>query len=1147
MGDNITMNLKVRIFLYPELLKGIYYYKKKDYSTAEKIFSNLLELQGNNAYLNFRYGMALYKNKKWSNAYFYIQKAVNLAPERNSWKIQLTTAKKYAQDISKAKVSEVKKSLIKDPNNPPIILEYANSLLEIKQYWIAKFQFIKYLELVNEVECEDIYYKLGIISEIMCNYEDAINYFSKASALAPLNRNYKYRIGYSYEKLNNEVDANSYYDLVYMLSPPNDYVCRFGIGVFHAQRGLWDDALLAYQKHLAKAARDDAELYYRIGIANERLYQWLNSAKAFAKAIEYSETINAHWCFKCGQSYERATNYLKAEKYYREAVARSNDYKDYWLYRLGSVLEKLGKHKEATQIYHQSRRRQLPHAVNPKDVIKNKEEEYLSIYAEYYETLSINSKQVLIESFFGGNISCNPYAILSYMLEKNYDYTYIVIIKPDTIIPNNLKFRKNIIFINRGSDAYLRYLCTAKYLINNVSFPFYFIRKEGQFYLNTWHGTPMKTLGKDIKSPFQDHANVSRNFLHSTHIISPNRYTTNIILEKYDIKDLFNGEIAETGYPRVDLGLNITDKRKAEILNILGIEDKKPIVFYAPTWRGTSQSKDFDVNKLKKDIKELKSKNYHLIFRGHHLVESMLSKIELEVIVAEKNIDSNELLGICDVLITDYSSIIYDYITLNKHAISYIYDFDKYKEERGLYITKEEMVGDICLNISDIKKSIFYYLKSKKTSILEKDVKKYSYLDDGKATKRVVDFLFHNNKQYIFKYQKRETDIFFEGPFIPNGISRSFLNLMNSIDKKNRNITILINSSDLSQDHKRIAEFGNLPEDVSILSRIGKTPMTLEELWVKGKFEKSFKFYSDEFKSTLINIYKREARRILGSSNFNNAIHFEGYSLFWVLLFSQINANKHIIYMHNDKYKEWKGRFPYLEGVFNLYQFYDKVISVSEQTMNNNAKSLSNLFNIPLDKFEYCNNPININQILSDSEEVITMENEFTQFLGIKFINIGRMSHEKDQLKLIDAFKNVHKKHQNTRLFILGDGILKQDLIERIKKLSLDDSVFLLGQKANPFPYLKQSDAFILSSNHEGQPMVLLESLTIGTPIIATDIVGNRSILGNRYGLLVENSCVGLEFGMNTYIEKGLKKSNFNPFIYQKESMNKFYSLLEIK
>lgn len=1137
------MKHKVKLNLIPMLLKGFYAYKHKNYDDAERIFALLLDKQGDNAYLNFRYGMALYKSKKWDEANYYIQKAINIDPSNKAWQVQLATTERYRQDSEKVRVAEAKKATIKDPNSPEAIWEYASSLFESKQYWMAKLQFEKYLNL--KPNSEKALDNLGKISEKLSDYPEAIKYFQQAAAIAPFNRHYKYRIGYSYECLGDLVNAKAYYDLVSSFAKSDDEVSLFGIGALHAKRGLWDKALNAYKEFLSETSSEDPELYYRMGIANERLYLWQEAGEAFEKAINLSEIVTGPWCFKCGQSYERAKNYEKAAEFYQEAVARSNNYNDYWLFRLAYAIEMTGDFEQAAKYYQQSRRRKIAHAVTPKDVISNKEEEYLTYYTEYYETLPIKDNLVLVESFFGGNISCNPYAILLYMLEHNYDFTYIVTIKPETVIPDSLKFKKNIIFINRGSDAYLRYLCSAKYLINNVSFPYYFIRKEGQIYLNTWHGTPMKTLGKDIKSPFQDHANVSRNFLQATHLISPNRHTTDIMLDKYDIKDLFSGEIAETGYPRIDLGFNLSQERRDEIREKLGFKNDKPIVFYAPTWRGTSQSKDFDTQRLQSDIHKLKSDKYNLLFRGHHLVESLLSEIKLDVVVAPKEIDSNELLGFCDILITDYSSIIYDFLALNKPAISYVYDFDEYKEERGLYFEKDEMVGAVCSTISEVKQSILDNLKKSKSNVLSRDIEKYAYLDDGKATQRTIDFLFNNDKSRVYKYERKSSDIFFEGPFIPNGISRSFLNLMSSLSNSQRNITLLINGSDIAQDHKRINEFNNLPSGVTVLSRVGRTPMTLEELWVKSKFEETYQLYSDDFEGTLVRIYKREARRLLGDSKFGNAIHFEGYALFWVLLFSQIKAKQHIIYQHNDKYKEWKGRFPYLEGVFNSYKFYDKIVSVSQKTMENNILNLSDEFNLPKNKFEFCNNTIDIKQIISSADEIVEMEDVFAEFKGTKFINIGRMSHEKDQLKLIEAFSEVHKKNKDTRLFILGDGPLKQDLIELIKKLSLEKGVFLLGQKQNPFAYLKQADIFVLSSNHEGQPMVLLESLTLGTPIIATDIVGNRSILGDKYGLLVENNKQGLINGMNEYLENGPKLDSFDPFAYQKDALEKFYSLLK--
>ncbi|ULJ60959.1 CDP-glycerol glycerophosphotransferase family protein [Wielerella bovis] len=1135
------MKHNIKINQIKDLLIGLYLYKQKKYKKAQKIFKKILDKQPNNAYLNFKYGMTLYKDKKWFEANKFIARAVNLDPEQQSWKVQLATTIRNQNNITEQKHISFKKEVETKPDDLNAIWNYSVSLMESKQFWLAKVQLEKYIS--KKANNSKAYEKLGIILEKLANYEEAFFHFQKAAELAPKNRNYQYRMGFCLEKLEQIEKSKQYYKKVFDMSPPEDEVHMFGIGALHAKRGLWDAALEAYLVYQKENNLENSNLYYRIAIAYERMYIWDEAGKYFELAIQHLDILNANWCFKCGQSYERAENWSKSVEFYEEAIKRSNDYKDYWYYRLAIVLNKTGALDKAKYYFTQSRKRHFAHVVSPKDVIKNKEQEFLSYYTEYYEYLPINNKLVLVESFFGNNISCNPYAILLSMLELYKDYTYIVIVTNDTVIPQSLKFKRNIIFIKRGSDAYLRYLCTAKYLINNVTFPYYFIRKEGQIYLNTWHGTPMKTLGKDIKSPFMDHANVSRNFLQATHIISPNRYTTNILLDKYDIKNIFNGKIAETGYPRIDIGINLSEGRKEQIKKILSISDEKPIIFYAPTWRGTSQSKDFDVQKLKKDLEILQSNDYHLIFRGHHLVEKILKDIDLPVLIAPKELDSNEILGICDLLITDYSSIIYDFLPFNKPAISYIYDYDSYHKERGLYLSSDELSGTVCKTINQVKSCIIECINKKESNILKEHIQKYSYLEDGNSTKRVLDFMLDRDDSFNYIYEKKETDIFFEGPFIPNGISRSFLNLMTSI--KNRNIVLHIIGSDISKDNKRLSEFSRLPNNITVLSRVGVMPMTLEEIWVKNKFEETYQLYSDSFKNTLLKIYKREAKRLFGDSVFKNAINFEGYSLFGVLLFSQINAQKHLIYQHNDKYQEWKTRFPYLEGVFRLYQLFDRIVSVSEKTMENNIKNLSDNFNIPKEKFTFCNNPINIEQILSDADSIIDMEKEFSEFDGKKIINIGRMSHEKDQLKLIKAFAQVKQRYTNVRLFILGDGSLKFDLQQCIKNLNLEKDVYLLGQKTNPFPYLKQADLFVLSSNHEGQPMVLLEALTLGTPIVATDIVGNRSILEDKYGVLVDNSENGLIKGICNSLENGINGDSFNYIAYQQDVMKKFYSLLE--
>lgn len=1145
--DNVELaklkEFKINPYSLPSVLKASYFYQKKDYKQSSVFYSKALLLQPDNAYLNFKYGMCHYKMKNWIEANKYIKKAVGLGSSNKNWNLQLETTVKHLSNNNKLTEKALKDKVKKSSNDLNVIENYAAVLLKNKKYWLAKFQYAKLIEI--NPDSESALFNMGLIHEKLSDYENALVYFNAAEKISINDIIYKYHIGYCQERLGNLEDANIYYGFVEAYADPESDIAKFGVGVLHERNDYWDCALNAYVAFMNQQERLDPNLFYKIAIAYEHLYMWDAAAESYQKALDHSQLRYAGWCYKCGQAYEKSAQYDKAVIYYQEAVARSNNYNDYWWFRLGYALEQAGLFKESAEAFVESRRRKYLHTVSPQSVIKNKNQDYLSYYAEYYETLDVNNQIVLFESFLASTVSGNPYAILSHMLKGDYDFTYVVAIKEDTIIPESLKFNKNIIFINRDSDAYLRYLCRAKYLINNVSFPYYFTRKEGQVYLNTWHGTPMKTLGKDIKNPFQDHANVARNFLQATHIISQNRKTSEVLLDRYDVKNMFSGKIAETGYPRVDLSLNLNDEQKCSIARSLGIELDKPIVLYAPTWRGTSESKVFDKDKLKKDLVYLADKKYQIVFRGHHLAESLLSDINLpNIIVAPKTIDTNELLGITDVLITDYSSILFDFLLLDKPIISYIYDFDSYKEERGMYFDTTDILGEVCKNIKQVKEAINTLYTSKNSNIDSDQIKKYVPYDDGNACERTVQFMFDLDDSHVWNYEKKKQLLFFCGPFIPNGISRSFLNLMSSIEDADFNVTVVINRADVQNHSSRLEEFTRLPDSVNIVSRVGAMPMTLEEISLRNKFENNYSFYSQGYEKALVNLYKREARRLFGDSSISTVINFEGYALFWAPLLSQVNAEKKVIFQHNDKYQEWKTKFPYLEGVFRWYKYYDNIISVSKGTMEKNKSNLATQFNLPEDKFIYINNALNIEQIILGANEDIEMEDYFTQFKGTKFINIGRMSHEKDQVKLIEAFYEVRQQHSSVRLYILGEGDLRPELERKISSLKLEDDVYLLGQKSNPFAYLKQADVFVLSSNHEGQPMVLLEALTLGVPVIATDITGNRSVLGDKYGKLVENNKEGLVAGMVSYIEDGASNIKFDATSYQNKALNKFYSIV---
>ena len=150
---------------------------------------------------------------------------------------------------------------------------------------------------------------------------------------------------------------------------------------------------------------------------------------------------------------------------------------------------------------------------------------------------------------------------------------------------------------------------------------------------------------------------------------------------------------------------------------------------------------------------------------------------------------------------------------------------------------------------------------------------------------------------------------------------------------------------------------------------------------------------------------------------------------------------------------------------------------------------------------------------------------------------------EKQQDKLIYAFQNFKKTIPNSKLYILGDGILREELLSIVKENNLEDSVFLLGHVSDPFTILKQCQLFTLTSAYEGQPMVLLEALSLGIPVCSTNIPASKYVLSDgKYGILSDSNDIdGIE-GM--LFESYSHKQNFKEFDaikYNIEAVNMFY------
>jgi len=385
----------------------------------------------------------------------------------------------------------------------------------------------------------------------------------------------------------------------------------------------------------------------------------------------------------------------------------------------------------------------------------------------------------------------------------------------------------------------------------------------------------------------------------------------------------------------------------------------------------------------------------------------------------------------------------------------------------------------------------------------------------------------------------KKSILVYGGTFLANGITVSVRNLLEHIDKNKYDITLVINIDNVYKNPDVLAQFKLLNKKVKIISQQTNMLMTLEERWIISKFNKYYDLASVEMWEIFRKAYRREYRSIFGESKFDLLIDFSGYSQYWSRLFSSCDESHKVVYLHNDMLEEAKLKYSYLYANFKLYHRYDKLISVSKSVHDSNQKYMG----IDKNKFTYANNLLNIDAIINNAKEPIQISEQKLFDKHKVFINIGRLSPEKGHLKLIKAFAKVAKEKSECRLVILGEGVLKEEIERLISTLDLEDKVFLWGHKLNAMPYLKKAVCFVLSSDHEGQGLVLLEAMILEQNIISTNVVGSKSVVENGYGRLVKNSENGLYYGMVEFLEE--KNSLIEKFDYQaynSDALKMFYN-----
>ena len=360
----------------------------------------------------------------------------------------------------------------------------------------------------------------------------------------------------------------------------------------------------------------------------------------------------------------------------------------------------------------------------------------------FFSFFPIKKDAIVFISFDGNKISCNPLYIYKYIVNNNVDYSCKWVINKGVKygnIPEN-----QIVF--KGSFHYYRVLLTARFIVTNDRLPSYLLFRRGQYLINTWHG------GGAFKRTFGYPKGLVKWYLDKTTGLDSKRtslfLTSSRMWTKVIARDSFHyyGKVLESGFPRNDVLFESNDDLKQSIRKRLEVDESSDIILYAPTHRGSNVKASTIINQQPINLVavceawEKKNKNKSIVlFRGHH---AMKKKILFENVIDVSDYpDMQELILVSSLLISDYSSCMWDYALTHKPCFIYAPDFDEYLADPGFESNYKQWPFPICRNNEDLIEELLSFEKERYSEDVDQYLDSYGSYEQGFASKMLVSWM----------------------------------------------------------------------------------------------------------------------------------------------------------------------------------------------------------------------------------------------------------------------------------------------------------------------------------------------------------------------------------------------------------------------
>lgn len=360
--------------------------------------------------------------------------------------------------------------------------------------------------------------------------------------------------------------------------------------------------------------------------------------------------------------------------------------------------------------------------------------------------IPINNKKIFFSSYEGKQYSCNPKYIFEQMREEMPEIRYVYEYNNAKKLPE--KLNKGVVIVAHNSIRYFYELMTSKIIITNNGITGKVPIRKQQVQINTWHaGGSYKKVGKDITAEMNgsDEYLITLSEKQTTYYLSS---CEQFSLNMESALGAKHEKMLPFGMPRNDLFfcadeklIEIAEKVKAEFK----LDTEKKIVLYAPTYRGNAHARTYfeeneiDIRRILYSLQKKFSGEWVFMYRGHY--HANLEMNNGNAIDASNYSDMQELLIAAEVLITDYSSVVWDYSLMNKPAFLYTPDLEKYVGARNFYTPIEQWAYSYAKSNEELIKLINTYDAS------EQEKRNYEHhmllnsYELGTATKQTVEFV----------------------------------------------------------------------------------------------------------------------------------------------------------------------------------------------------------------------------------------------------------------------------------------------------------------------------------------------------------------------------------------------------------------------